>query len=257
MDDTEVDAYLARIGAARPERAGSDGLRDLSLRHLTTVPFENLSIHLGEDIVLEEKALLDKVVHRRRGGFCYELNGLFGALLSALGYRVTLMSARVFNGTEAGPPFDHLALRVETPAPWLVDVGFGDHSHFPLRLGTSTEQDDPAGTFTILETADGDLDVLKDGEPQYRLEQRPRELADFVPACWWQRTSPDSHFTRGPICSRLTEDGRISIGGRTLIRTVDRQRYETALESDTELLAAYRTHFGITLDRVRGAAATE
>jgi hypothetical protein len=96
MDGPELDAYLARIGAARPARADATALRELQLRHLRTVPFENLSIHLGEPIVLEPGALLDKLLRRRRGGFCYELNGAFSDLLSSLGFGVTLLAARVF-----------------------------------------------------------------------------------------------------------------------------------------------------------------
>src|SRR5215210_475819 len=95
MDDGGVDRYLDRIGANRPMRADADALAELQLRHLRSVPFENLSIHLGEPIVLQEAALVDKLVERRRGGFCYELNGAFAALLSAFGYRVTLLAASV------------------------------------------------------------------------------------------------------------------------------------------------------------------
>ncbi|PNG19746.1 arylamine N-acetyltransferase family protein, partial [Streptomyces cahuitamycinicus] len=86
MNSPQVDAYLRRLGVEHPAWPTVDALRELHLRHLQTVPFENLSIHLGEEIVLEEKRLLDKVVGARRGGFCYELNGSFGALLAALGY---------------------------------------------------------------------------------------------------------------------------------------------------------------------------
>lgn len=96
MDTPQVDAYLRRLGAEYPAWPTLDALRELHLRHLRTVPFENLSVHLGEEIVLQEERLLDKVVGARRGGFCYELNGLFGALLTALGYEVTLLAARVY-----------------------------------------------------------------------------------------------------------------------------------------------------------------
>jgi N-hydroxyarylamine O-acetyltransferase len=94
------------------------------------------------------------------------------------------------------------------------------------------------------------VDVLKDGQPQYRLELRERSLADFAPTCWWQQTSPASHFTRATICSRLTDDGRISVSDRTLIRTGGGGRTEQRLDRDDDLLAAYRDHFGIVLDRV-------
>jgi N-hydroxyarylamine O-acetyltransferase len=89
--------------------------------------------------------------------------------------------------------------------------------------------------------------VAKDGRPQYRIEMRERALDDFVPACWWQQTSPRSHFTRPVICSRLTQDGRISLSGRELIRAAGRQRTEEDLPDDQAVLAAYRDHFGTSL----------
>jgi N-hydroxyarylamine O-acetyltransferase len=248
MDETQVDAYLARIGAARPARPDLAGLRSLQSAHLRTVPFENLSIHLGEPVTLDPALLVDKVVGRRRGGFCYELNGAFAALLTALGYRVELLSAQVFGGGEPGPPFDHLALRVQLDRPWLVDVGFGRFSRYPLRLDTSEPQSDPGGTFTVV-AHDQAADVLRDGSPEYRLDQRPYRLRDFAPTCWWNTTSPGSHFTRSLTCSLPTEEGRITLSGHRLIRTADGVREEDVL-SDAEALAAYRTHFGIDLERL-------
>jgi N-hydroxyarylamine O-acetyltransferase len=250
MDQAVADGYLARIGADRPARCDGAALRNLQLRHLRAVPFENLSIHLGEEIVLEEPALVDKVVTRGRGGFCYELNGLFAALLRALGFRVTMLAARANGQDGFGPPFDHLALRVDAPEPWLADVGFGRFSHHPLRLDVTGEQADPGGVFLVAETADGDLDVLRDGEPQYRIEQRPRALIDFEPTCWWQQTSSKSHFTRSLVCSRMTDGGRVTLSGRTLIETDGVDRHERTLATDAEVLDAYRIHFGIVLDQV-------
>jgi N-hydroxyarylamine O-acetyltransferase len=258
MDQVHVDAYLTRIGAPSRDapRATPDTLRDLQLGHLRAVPFENLSIHLGEPITLTEPALLDKLLHRRRGGFCYELNGAFAALLSALGFRVTLLAARVFGKDGAGPPFDHLALRVETGdaraagEPWLVDVGFGRFSHHPLRLNTPEPQDDPGGVFRITEEEHGELAVWHDGERTYLLEPRPRDLADFEPTCWWHQTSPKSHFTQSLVCTRLTPTGRTTLSGRTLIESGTGGRVERHLTSDDEVLAAYREHFDVVLDRV-------
>ncbi|GAA4879738.1 arylamine N-acetyltransferase family protein [Kitasatospora terrestris] len=245
-----VDAYLRRIGAARPARADADALARLQHAHLTSVPFENLAIHLGEPIDLDRDALLGKLLDRRRGGFCYELNGAFAELLRALGYRVSLLGARVFGDGRLGPPFDHLALRVDLDEPWLVDVGFGRFSTRPLRLDERGVQHDPAGGFTV--TGHGpDLDVALGGEPQYRLDQRPYELADFAPTCWWQATSPASHFTRSTTCSLLTPDGgRTTLSGLRLIRTAPDGAREVHRLTGPEALAAYRDHFGITLDRL-------
>ncbi|MFG2605721.1 arylamine N-acetyltransferase [Streptomyces sp. NPDC048514] len=278
MNSAQADAYLLRLGAARPQRPTSEALRELHLRHLRTVPFENLSIHLGEEIVLEEKRLLDKVTGSRRGGFCYELNGAFAALLTALGYEVELFAGRVYDEEgRTGIPYDHLALGVRTAdgETWLADVGFGAHSHYPLAFAERGEQDDPGGRFRLVEAGPdaagarggddgagsrggrgavdaGDLDVLRNGKPQYRLETRPRVLGDFVAGAWWHSTSPLSHFTRSLVCSRITGDGgRITLGGRTLTTTAaDGEREKRELETDEEVLAVYRERFGIELDRV-------
>jgi N-hydroxyarylamine O-acetyltransferase len=264
-----IDGYLRRLGVEHPAWPTVDVLRELQLRHLQTVPFENLSVHLGEEIVLEEKRLLDKVVGARRGGFCYELNGAFGVLLAALGFDVALLAARVY-GEEArlGIPYDHLALRVRTVdgGEWLADVGFGAHSHRPLAIGARGEQEDPGGTFRVVEAgpdaagvrgghASGeaaDLDVVMNGKPQYRLEARPRVLGDFAAGAWWHSTSPASHFTRSPVCSRVTEDGgRITLSGRAFtVTAADGAREVRELGTDEEVLGVYRERFGIELDRV-------
>ena len=268
MNSAQIDAYLRRIGVQHPAWPTVDVLRELHLRHLQTVPFENLSIHLGEGIVLDQKQLVDKVVGRRRGGICYELNGAFGALLKALGFDVTLLSARVYGEERLlGVPYGHLVLRVRTVdgGDWLADVGFGAHSHYPLAIGERGEQPDPAGDFRVIESgADeagvrggggeraDDLDVLWDDKPQYRLELRPRSLGDFAVGAWWNSTSPGSHFLRSLVCSRVTEDaGRITLSGsRLTVTTPQGEKEVTDLASDAEVLGAYRERFGIELDRV-------
>ncbi|MGW1625598.1 arylamine N-acetyltransferase family protein [Streptomyces sp. NPDC002172] len=265
MNPAQIDAYLSRLGAARPARPTADALRELHLRHLRTVPFENLSIHLGEEIALIGERLLEKVVGAGRGGFCYELNGAFSVLLTALGFGVTPLAGRVY-GAEGrlGIPYDHLALRVRTAdgCEWLADVGFGTHSHYPLAFAERGDQADPGGTFRIAEAgpdaagaggeggvAGGDLDVLRDGQPQYRLEVRPRVLGDFTAGAWWHSTSPSSHFTQSLVCSRVTDDGgRITLSGRTLTETAaDGTREVRELEHDEEVLGVYRERFGIGL----------
>jgi N-hydroxyarylamine O-acetyltransferase len=169
------------------------------------------------------------------------------------------VAARVPGAAGFGPPFDHLALVVrpaDGSGPWLADVGFGSHSVYPLLFDGREEQHDPAGQFLLADAPDTDVDVLADGQPQYRIERRARCLDDFVPTCWWQQTSPESHFTLRTICSRLTEDGRVSISGRSLIRTSGGSRTEEQISDDDGLLAAYRDHFGIILDRLPSVAAS-
>ena len=151
-----LSAYLDRIGYSGSTDPSAETLRAIHRAHMLAVPFENLDIHLGRPIVCDEARFLHKVVQERRGGFCYELNGAFAALLRALGFDVTLLSARVVgsDGSES-PEFDHLTLRVDLPgvrpegshsdAPrfgpsWLADVGFGDGFLEPLRIAPNLEQ---------------------------------------------------------------------------------------------------------------------
>src|SRR2546426_5826969 len=156
---TDVQAYLDRIRHTGSTTPTLETLRTIHRAHMLAVPFENLDIALGRKIVVDEEAFLRKVVEQHRGGFCYELNGAFAALLRALGFQVTLLSARVArsDGGES-PEFDHLTLRVDLSVdqtePWLADVGFGELFLEPLRLRSGIEQRDPAGTFRLAQSGD-------------------------------------------------------------------------------------------------------
>jgi len=247
-----VLSYLDRIHYSGSTAPNTDTLRGLHHAHLLTVPFENLSIGRGEKIVLDENALLRKIVERRRGGFCYELNGAFAALLRELGFAVTLLSARVAReyGGE-GPDFDHLALRVDLEEPWLADVGFGDSFLEPLRLESRMEQLDPAGSFRLTEKEDRfeleRLTVDKGWKRQFSFTLAPRGLQDFGGMCHYHQTSPESSFTQNRICSRATPDGRITLSGLKLIVDQNGNRNERMLESEEEWLSILRKDFGIVL----------
>ena len=250
MVDTR--AYLARIHYSGPTTANPETLRALHRAHLVAVPFENLDIHLGRMITIDEAAILNKVVALRRGGFCYELNGAFAALLRALGFRVALLSARVAraNGGE-GPEFDHLTLRVELEDPWLADVGFGESFLEPLRLEAGRDQLDPTGTYRLL--AQGERlrmeKFVSDGgwKPQYSFSLQPRRLEEFAGMCRYHQTSPESSFTQKRICSRATPDGRITLSEMKLITTSKGEREERNLASGEEWSSTLRKRFGILL----------
>jgi N-hydroxyarylamine O-acetyltransferase len=262
----DVQAYLQRIhyqgfltpGADRPgidapgmDRPSPDLLRSLHRAHLFTVPFENLDIHLGRKIVCDEDRILHKIVNEHRGGFCYELNGAFAALLRALGFRVTLLSGRVAREDgNYGPEFDHLTLRVDLDEPWLADVGFGEGFVEPLRLGPGLEQAQSGRIYRLTRIDDGFvLEVMAEGrwKKEYAFTLQPRGLSDFAGMCHYHQTSPDSHFTRQRICSLATPEGRITLSDEKLIETRAGTRQERLLSGDQEWRAKLREVFGVVL----------
>lgn len=247
-----VAAYLKRIsyqGAAQPT---VDTLRGLHQAHLLAVPFENLDIHRSRLIVLDLTALFQKIVLRRRGGFCYELNGLFGALLSAMGFEVTLLSARVARDNGGfGPEFDHLVLLVTLEERWLADVGFGDLFRAPLRLDAPSAQPDDGRVYQLAQHG-GVWTVMQrendtEWKPQYTFTLRPRQLGDFAGMCHYHQTSPESAFTGRRICTRATPEGRITLSDLRLIVTEKGERRETLLADEAEYAAVLHAHFGIEL----------
>ncbi len=264
----DIAAYFDRIRYTGPVAPSFKALRALHCHHMMTVPFENLDIGLRREIVLDPERFVTKIVDHRRGGFCYELNGAFASLLTALGFRVRLLSARVAD--KKGVPrreFDHLALYVEagaarsqepclrpdlSPQGWLVDVGFGDNFLEPLRFGSDVEQHDPAGRFRLVHPRERWRLERRDEEGEWQLQYdfslRPRELREFAGMCRYHQTSRNSHFTRNRICSVATPDGRITLSGMRLIVRSNGNREERNLATSVELHSALRRHFGIVLD---------
>jgi N-hydroxyarylamine O-acetyltransferase len=224
-----IAAYLQRIGYDGPREPTLALLRELHERHLKTVPFENLDIHWKRRIVADTARFLAKVVEERRGGFCYELNGAFAELLRALGFDVTLLSARVSTSAGGfGPPFDHMALLVKIGGErWLADVGFGDSFLLPLDLDARGTQQ---GRFEIVE---GDEWAMRmDGVTQYLFTLEPRVLAEFAPMLDFQQSSPESSFTKKRVCTVATADGRITLSDAKLIVTRDGVREETPVTAE-------------------------
>jgi N-hydroxyarylamine O-acetyltransferase len=246
----DIQAYLKRINYDGPTALTPETLRRLQLAHLLTVPFENLSIHAGEPIVLEDEALFRKIVERRRGGFCYEVNGLFAALLRAIGFDVAMLSAEVANAQGGfSQPFDHMTLLVTLGQRWLLDVGFGDCFTEPLALDDSTERVEGNRAYRIVH--DDEFEILQQREdggwrPQYRFKLNAYRYDDFDEMCRYHQTSPQSHFTQKRICSRLTPDrGRVTLSDMRLIETSnDGQRTEKTLVNEDEYDAILRETFG-------------
>lgn len=248
-------AYLDRIAYTGDLAPTATTLAALHVAHLRAVPFENLDISLGRPLRLDLPALYDKVVTRRRGGFCYELNGLFAWLLEDLGYTVERLAAGVARQAGGfGPSFDHLTLRVRCPddaTPWLADVGFGDSFLAPLRLDTTDVQPQDQSAYRI--DADGDQHRLwqRDHggawEPQYCFDLTPHDLAEYEPMCLYHQTSPQSSFTQRRVCTLATRDGRVTLAEGRLVTTRGDRREERPV-AEAERAAVLREMFGLRLD---------
>ncbi len=247
----DPDHYLARIGYCGGTAVDAACLQDLHRHAVMAIPFEATDIHFGKTISMEPEAIFDKVVRRRRGGFCYELNYLFHQLLQSLGFRSTLISASVYNEGTYGPPFDHLCLAVELEELWLVDVGFGDLFFEPLPIRTDELFSDRDHDFLLKQVDPNTYDLLAapsgtDGFAQkYRFDLQPHRIEEYAEQCRITQTDPDSHFVRNFICTLPTPDGRKSLrNGLLKIRQGD-VKTERQLEDEVELLAVLAEHFGL------------
>ncbi|HEX9429120.1 MAG TPA: arylamine N-acetyltransferase [Candidatus Bathyarchaeia archaeon] len=250
----DTKAYLERIGYSGRARPSPDVLRRLHRKHLLSIPFENLDIHIGRPIILSKKAFYDKIIKQHRGGFCYELNGLFATLLDELGFEVTMLSARVARkGGGFSPDFDHMTLLVQLEHPWLVDVGFGDSFTEPKRLDMSGPQVDRGKQYRLTRTDGWTLLSRRPKgnrvwEPQYMFSLRPRKLEEFISRCRWQQTSSRSHFKKGRIYTLLTSSGRLTLTDTKFIETRGGKKVERLVKNPEEFAMLLRRHFRIDLN---------
>lgn len=250
MDES---AYLERIGYGSELGVDAETLRRLHVAHLMSVPFENLDIHLGREIRLDERLFYDKIVVRRRGGYCYELNGMFAWLLRTVGFDVTLISAGVYDPAQDrfGPDGDHLCLLVRLDQTWLADVGFGASFLEPMPLVDSVERTEGASVYRLSKDDDEWTMSSRQSDeswiPQYRFTTRPRRLYDFTYANHYMQTSPESIFTKKQVCTRATSDGRITISDKRFIETTNGARAERAVDGNEEYARLLLDSFGVSL----------
>ncbi len=246
--------YLKRInisGIIKPDIAT---LRILHRNHLLNIPFENLDIHLNIKIRLELQYLEEKIINGYRGGYCYELNGLFYNLLKDLGFNVKMISARVSNNSGGfGEEFDHLAIVVEADNLWLADVGFGDSFIEPLEIKLNEVQKDPNGYYRISELAGTDylsLQKSSDGlifKDEYIFTLKERNWSEFNEMNIYHQTSPDSPFTKKLLCSIAKENGRITLTDRNLIVTEGNVKKITDVKDKDDFKKKLSENFGMKM----------
>ena len=252
----ETSAYLDRIKYNKTPRPDVETLYGLHLAHMLTVPFENLDIELKRPIRITRQAIYDKIVTNNRGGFCYELNGLFAWLLQEIGFDVNYLNARVFKPTgELSIPFGHLTLLVQIPGQqdrWLADVGFGDSFTQPLPFEVDKKHVQGLRAYRVKKHSDGYVMSQKNyeriWENRYLFDLQPHTFPDeFIAGCEYHQTSPNSSFTRGSIISKATPEGRISLEWNRLILTSHGKKTQQEVTNKEEYRFLLKQHFGITL----------
>lgn len=250
-----TEKYLNRLEYTGSLHPTLEVLSQLQEAHVLHIPFENLDIHYGVPIELDIGRIFSKVVLNGRGGFCYELNGLFHELLRTLGFHAKRIAARVYDKANGyGPPYDHLAILVEIEGvTYLSDVGFGEFAFSPLRLETGIIQKDIRGEFIIEHAEDNYYRVSKSENgilvPQYIFTPKACEFREFNEMCHYHQSNPHSHFTQNVLITRPTPGGRITITKDTLKITNGGSVRETHLETEEAFPEMVRKYFGIELKR--------
>jgi arylamine N-acetyltransferase len=260
--ELDLAGYLDRVRYGGSTDPTLETLQGLVAAHNRSIPFESLDPLTGVAVAdLGPAALTDKLVHRRRGGYCYEHNGLMGYVLDELGYGIERFAGRVVWMKEQDAPLPamtHTVLSVTIPdvdGAFLVDVGFGGQTlTSPIRLEADTVQSTRHEPYRLV--ADGSdgteltlqAQVRDEWQPLYRFATRPQPRIDLEVGSWYVSTHPESYFVTGLTVALVTDDERRNLRGRNLAihRTggTERIRFDTA----AQVLDALTDRFGIDLD---------
>ncbi|MGL1885298.1 MAG: arylamine N-acetyltransferase [Reichenbachiella sp.] len=252
LNTQSIHSYLARIKTPFQKEPTLSYLNKLHRNHLLNIPFENLDIWMNNQIILDVNKLFDKVIIRRRGGFCYELNGLFSELLQSLGYEVKLVSGKVYDSNQVlGPEFDHAAIIVKIDGKdILVDVGFGDSFSSPKMIQPQLLQMDYNRYFKIEKNIDGEYLLLKSDdsftfEKQYLFTKEAHQFIEFIDMCHYHQSNPKSPFKRKKLITQAKPDGRVTLTQSKLIRTTLGKKEEEAIINHDDFCVKLHQHFGI------------
>jgi len=255
-DGLDLDAYFRRIGYDGPRTPTLETLRALHWLQPMALPFENLDPWTGKVPALDVEGLQAKMIAGRRGGYCFEMNGLFQAVLEALGFTLTPLIGRVVWNRPNGLPTpnrSHMGLRVELPeGVFLADAAFGGNTMTgPVRLEPDLEQDTPHGKVRLIPHAHGyaveHLVGPGDWRATYLLGLEPQVAADFEMSNWWTATHPSSIFLNNLVITAVKPDGRVMLVNRTLTRRpLDGPPQTSRLETAGELARTLDEVFDIT-----------
>ena len=255
----DLSRYFDRIDYRGPADPTLEVLQDLMTAHIRTIPFENLDPILGVPVDdLSAAALTDKLVHRGRGGYCYEQNGLMGYVLTEIGFRVRRLAGRVIwmLGPDAPLPAQtHTVLAVRFPgaqATYLVDVGFGGQTPTsPIRVEIGCIQQTTREPYRLEDRRDGlvlQAEVRGDWQDLYEFSTRTQPQIDLTVGSWYVSTHPKSHFVTGLLVAMVTDDARYNLSGRNLAIHRDGETEKVLLDGAAAVLDTLRDRFGINID---------
>lgn len=251
----DAEKYFRRIAYSGNPKADYKTLSELHQHHVHAIPFENLHIMSGQRINLETDFLFHKIIEKKRGGVCYELNALFYELLVRLGFRVHMHSAITLYGDEYGDEFDHMSLTVECDrSHWLVDVGLREPMLRPVSLFNSATL---YNSRKVYRDSHGFFHMLKPVEDgwveEYKFNLTTRLTSEFMEMCRFHESNPKSPLNRYLLCSIATEDGRLVVKGNRMIRECDGILSVDALTRDKQSydrLETFCKPFSFTRDTV-------
>lgn len=252
LETIRQQQYLERINYSGSTDVSLATLNALHLAHMLAVPFENLDIATGVRVSENETAVLEKIIDRRRGGFCYELNHGFSLLLQSIGFKTEFLAARVYQGESLGPPFDHMLLSVVVDGQrYLADVGFGDSFRQVMTIADAPVEQSRAW-YQIKVTEKNKLELWqkkKDWQPQYIFDLTAYAIEDFSEACVYHQTSEQSSFTRKSVCSIATPGGRKTLSNGRFIQNEAGEKKQSVIASAHEYHDILLQHFGVELAR--------
>lgn len=254
----DLDAYFERINYSGSTKATEETLHDLHICHTLNVPFENLDVFYGSAPLLDEASLYNKIVLKRRGGYCFEMNGIFSIVLKKMGFTVTDLLARVCIDGMSYTTKTHQVLLVETgKARWLVDVGFGNDGIIaPLLLDEEKEQKQFAHEYKMVKENrfNGFLLQKRAGEifnSMYAFTIERCYPDDFVMSNHFTATFPGSFFKMMRMCTMPTKEGRITLTDTHYKVIKDGSVSETPVENDDEFSRYLKNYFRLDLDQVK------
>jgi N-hydroxyarylamine O-acetyltransferase len=254
LSAADIDRYLARVGYTGSLDISIETLTALHRAHLLAIPYENLDIHLGRRLTLDPDHIFRKLVDEQRGGWCYEMNGLFGRVIQSIGFPVRYVAGAVGRATRGDSvEGNHLVLIVTLEKPWIADVGFGDGFIDPLPLAPdmyrqgfldyAVEQHEERWIVHVHEFA---------GADSFDFTLQPRAMSYFTRQCHELQTSPDSGFVRTTVCQRFVPDGIVTLRGAVFRRVSSGGAVDRTIEDADDYLSVLDEHFGL---RVAGTEA--